>query len=322
MTEATSTKNRILVAEDDPVSRMILKSFLQKWGYEVAEAGDGAKALAALQGDNPPPLAVLDWMMPGLEGPEICREVRKNPDRTYSYLLLLTARSEKEDVLKGLEAGADDYLTKPFDSQELKARLHVGQRILDLQRNLLTATEELRFRAAHDVLTGVGNRANILDTLKRERARQVREGGSFGVILGDIDHFKSVNDTYGHLVGDTVLKETAQRMKSCMRIYDSMGRYGGEEFLVVASTADLHGTASVAERIRTTMAEAPVLSDAGPIRVTMSLGYAVSTTSDPIEPKELLRCADEALYRAKANGRNRSECFERQALPANSTSSF
>jgi two-component system cell cycle response regulator len=310
MTDAKRMKNRILVAEDDPVSRRMLRSFLEKWGYEVIQAADGTEALATLQSGDAPPLAVLDWMMPGMEGPEVCREVRKNSDRAYSYLLLLTARSQKEDVLKGLEAGADDYLTKPFDAQELKARLHVGQRILDLQRNLLTATEELRFRATHDLLTGIGNRASVLDALKRESARQVREGGSFGVVLADIDHFKSVNDTYGHLVGDSVLKECARRMKLCTRTYDSLGRYGGEEFLMVVPTGDVRGTTALAERVRSAVAEEPVVTDAGPIPLTVSLGIAVSPATDPVDTKELLRCADEALYSAKANGRNRVECSE------------
>jgi two-component system cell cycle response regulator len=310
MTEANSTKNRIMVAEDDPVSRRILGSFLGKWGYDVIQAVDGSEALAILQADDAPPLAVLDWMMPGLEGPEICREVRKNSERAYSYLLLLTARSQKEDVLKGLEAGADDYLTKPFDAQELRARLHVGQRILDLQRNLLAATDELRFRATHDILTGISNRASVLDALKRESARQVREGGSLGVILADIDHFKHVNDTYGHLVGDSVLIECAHRMKACARTYDVLGRYGGEEFLIVVPSDDARGTSALAERMRAAIADVPAATDAGPIPLTISLGIAVSQGTDPIETKELLRSADEALYSAKAGGRNRVECSQ------------
>ncbi len=162
-------------------------------------------------------------MMPEMDGPEVCRELRRHSDRSYVYVLLLTARLEREDLLKGLEAGADDYLTKPFDALELRARLHVGQRILDLQQNLLTATAELRFRATHDVLTGLNNRATIMEALARERARQQRDGGGFGVILADLDHFKNVNDQYGHLAGDEVLKEAARRMKSGVRPYDTVG---------------------------------------------------------------------------------------------------
>jgi two-component system cell cycle response regulator len=318
MTDEKRTLNRILIAEDDPVSRRTLQSFLAKWGYEVLAASNGTEAFGILNAADAPALAVLDWMMPGMEGPEICREIRKQAGRKYTYVLLLTARSEKEDLLKGLAAGADDYLTKPFDAQELRARLHVGQRILDLQHNLLAATEELRFRATHDMLTGVSNRASVLDALKSERARQVRDGGSFGVILADLDHFKGVNDTHGHLAGDSVLKEAARRMKICVRPYDTVGRYGGEEFLIIVPTGDAHGTATLAERIRKTIAAEDVAADSGPIPVTASFGVAVSTECEPLDTKELLRLADEALYQAKARGRNRVELFERSAVPSES----
>ena len=309
-------QKRILIAEDDAVSRRMLQSFLTKWGYEVLAASNGTEAFNILSKRDAPPLAVLDWMMPGLEGPEICKKVRQDPDpdRPYTYVLLLTARSEKEDLLKGMEAGADDYLTKPFDAQELRARLHVGQRILDLQHHLLTATEELRFRATHDVLTGVCNRGSVLDTLNSEHARQGREGSSLGVILADLDHFKSVNDTHGHLAGDAVLKEAARRMKSCARTYDTVGRYGGEEFLIVVPTSDANGTAALAERIRAIIAAEPVAIDGGEIAISASFGVAVSTPLEPLEAKEVLRLADEALYQAKANGRNRVELFDRAAV--------
>ncbi|HXQ27600.1 MAG TPA: TonB-dependent receptor plug domain-containing protein [Candidatus Acidoferrales bacterium] len=176
-----------------------------------------------LEAQDAPSLAVLDWMMPGLEGPQVCQRVREHLDRPYVYLLLLTARSQKDDLLRGLEAGADDYLTKPFDAQELRARLKVGQRILDLQRGLIAARDELRFRATHDALTGIANRGVVLDAIHREHARQLREGGSLGLIMVDLDHFKHVNDVHGHLAGDAVLKEVARRMASCARPYDTVG---------------------------------------------------------------------------------------------------
>ncbi|HKV49452.1 MAG TPA: diguanylate cyclase [Candidatus Acidoferrales bacterium] len=315
MTVAAQTAEKILVAEDDPVSQRMLQSFLTKWGYEIIAVSSGTEALRVLESPDAPPLAVLDWMMPGLEGPEICREIRKDPERPYTYVLLLTARTQKEDLLRGLEAGADDYLTKPFDVQELRARLHVGRRILDLQHHLLAATDELRFRASHDMLTGIPNRGTILEAVNRERARQIRDGGSFGVILADLDHFKAVNDAYGHLAGDIVLKEAACRMRSCVRSYDSIGRYGGEEFLIVVPTGDGNSTAAVAERIREAISENPVITESGPISVTASLGIAVSFDR---EAKEVLRSADEALYCAKARGRNRVERFEVSMIPAGS----
>jgi diguanylate cyclase (GGDEF)-like protein len=306
MSEKRIFRNRILIAEDDPVSRRLLQGFLSKWGYHVEAAADGPEALRILEGECPPPLAVLDWMMPGLEGPKVCERVREHPDRPYIYILLLTARTQKGDLLRGLESGADDYLTKPFDAQELRARLHVGQRILDLQESLIVAREELRFRATHDVVTSIANRGVVLDAVSREHSRLTRDGGSFGIIMLDLDHFKHINDTYGHLTGDAVLKETARRITSCVRPYDTVGRYGGEEFLVVAPGSDDRGTLALAERIRKTIESAPVLADAAAVRVTASCGVAVSNEDRSLGPHALLRLADDALYQAKEKGRNRS----------------
>jgi len=317
----TKPKNRILIAEDDPVSRRILQSFLVKWGYEVIVAVDGAQALAILERMDFPRLAVLDWMMPGLEGPQVCQKIRNESNRAYIYILLLTARNQKEDILQGLESGADDYLTKPFDAQELRARLLVGQRILDLQDNLIAAQEELLFQATHDALTGVANRSVVLDTLRRERSRQMREGGSFGIVLMDLDHFKYVNDQYGHLSGDAVLQESTRRLTQCVRPYDTVGRYGGEEFLIVAPSCDAMGALGLAERIRKAIEATPITTDAGEISLTASLGVAISSEAAPFEAQVLLQIADDALYRAKEHGRNRCELavsvdLEKKASPA------
>ena len=306
MTE-TKTKNRVLIAEDDPISRRLLEVFLTKWGYEVVVATTGTEALQLLLRDNAPRLVVLDWMMPGLEGVQVCQKIREQKERPYTYLLLLTARTQKEDLLRGLESGADDYLTKPFDAQELRARLHVGQRILELQDGLTLAGEELLYRATHDALTGAANRGVILDTLRRERSRQAREGGSFGVILLDLDHFKYVNDTYGHLCGDAVLQEAVRRMNVSVRAYDTIGRYGGEEFLIVVPAANIIGMMGLSERIRLAIGEKPIKTEAAEISITASLGVAVSNEAAPLDSQEMLRLADSALYRAKERGRNRSE---------------
>ncbi len=307
MNAENERKVRILIAEDDPVSRRVLESFLKKWGYEVTVANDGLEALRLLESRDAPRLAVLDWMMPGMEGVQICKRVRAESDRPYIYLLLLTARTQKDDVLQGLEAGADDYLTKPFGAQELRARLLVGKRILDWQDKLIDAREKLLFQATHDALTGIANRGVSLDALRRERSRQERERGPFAIAMLDIDHFKYVNDTYGHLTGDVVLTEAAQRVKDCVRPYDTVGRYGGEEFLVVLPRADGSAAVRVAERIRASIESEPFVTDSGTLTITASLGVAVSSDANPLEAKILLRYADEALYRAKALGRNRVE---------------
>jgi two-component system, cell cycle response regulator len=291
---------KVLIAEDDPVSCHLLKNLLTKWDYDVTVATDGDQALAALEAAGAPRLAVLDWMMPGMEGVQICRRIRERTDKPYIYILLLTARSQKQDVHRGLELGADDYLTKPFDAQELRARLHVGERILSLE-------DELRFRATHDTLTGIPTRGVALEAISREHARQVREKISFGVILADLDHFKNINDTYGHICGDAVLKEAAQRIIGCARPYDTVGRYGGEEFLIVVASADESASLALAERMRVAIESRPFATDFGELHVTASLGVVASTAASPIDSKILLQLADEALYRAKLRGRNRSE---------------
>ncbi|MGA8873239.1 MAG: diguanylate cyclase [Candidatus Acidiferrales bacterium] len=303
----TTSSGRILIADDDPVARTMLQALLTKWGYQVIAASDGLEAARVLEGADAPQLAILDWMMPGAEGPEICRRVRALSERPYVYILLVTGRSQRGDLLRGLESGADDYLTKPFDNEELRTRLLVGQRILDLQNKLISAREELRFKATHDALTGIPNRATVLEAINHERSRQVRDANSFGIVLIDIDHFKRVNDSYGHLVGDAVLKSIAQQIVGCVRPYDTVGRYGGEEFLVVVPLSDASGTMSLAERVRRRIESTPVSSDSGPIHVTISCGVAVCSGETSIEVQSLLYLADEALYRAKAGGRNRCE---------------
>ena len=238
--------------------------------------------------------------MPGTDGIQICKQIRERRDKPYVYILLLTARSQRTDLLQGLAFGADDYLTKPFDAQELRARLHVGERILSLE-------DELRFRATHDTLTGAPSRGVALEAMNREHARQAREKSSFGVILADLDHFKHINDTYGHMCGDAVLKEAARRIIGCARPYDTVGRYGGEEFLTVVVSADESISLALAERMRVAIESRPFATEFGELHITASFGAAASTSASPTDCKTLLQLADEALYRAKGKGRNRSE---------------
>jgi two-component system, cell cycle response regulator len=298
---------KILIAEDDPVSRRALETFLRKWGYQVTVACDGVQAWDALQQEGAPKMALLDWMMPGMDGVQVCEEVRKRAPEPYVYILLLTAKDRKEDVIKGIEAGADDYLTKPFDMHELKARLRTGARIITLQDELIRAREALRIQATQDALTGLWNHAAILDILRRELDRSRREGSPVGVIMADLDHFKSINDYYGHLAGDEILRQVAQRMRSAVRAYDSIGRYGGEEFLVVVPGSDAPSTLQQAERLRAAVREAVLVDGGVAVSATVSLGVSCASDPDEMDWDSLLRAADAALYQAKNAGRDRVE---------------
>ena len=293
----------VLVADDDALSRRLLVSTLERAGYEVIAVENGRLAAENLCRPDGPRLALLDWVMPELDGPAVVREVRQKRE-PYVHMVLLTSKESKRDIVEGLESGADDYLIKPFDPAELTARLRTGLRILQLEDNLVEAREEMRFKATYDTLTGLLNRGVILDLLSRELSRTRREDGRTAVLLGDVDHFKSINDTRGHLMGDEVLKEIARRMFASVRSYDFVGRYGGEEFLVVLNNCDAASSVARAEEIRRAIASVPVQTVQGPIPVTMSLGV-LSTRDWGVRPvEELLREADAALYKAKADGRN------------------
>lgn len=298
---------KILIADDQPLDRMVLKMSLEKWGYEVVEAEDGAAAMKILNGEDSPGLAILDWMMPGLSGPEICLELRYQERTRYVYVLLLSAKDDVEDLVRGMAAGADDYISKPVDMHELQVRLRAGRRILELQDELIATREELRIQATRDFLTGISNRASIVDQLNAEAHRSVRQGTSLAVLMCDVDYFKRINDTHGHPAGDAVLKEVAARMQSTIRPYDAVGRFGGEEFLVLCPGTDAAGGAALARRLRETIAATPVGSDRATMDVTISIGVSARVFENVSEVDQMISEADAALYTAKHNGRNRVE---------------
>jgi len=283
---------------------------LEKWDYEVVEAEDGDRAMEILAEDDAPSMAVLDWMMPGISGPEICRQIRFENRPRYTYILLLTSKDDTEDLIEGMQSGADDYVVKPVNMHELQVRLRAGRRIIELQEELIATREELRVQATRDFLTGIWNRGMITQKLDEEISRAARANGSLGVIMVDIDHFKRINDTYGHPAGDSILVEVALRMQETLRAYDCLGRFGGEEFLIVLPDASEEGAVALAERIRIAVAGVPIEAPSGPVNVTVSLGTVVRTMEQGTNFKTLIDEADRALYRAKDGGRNRVESAE------------
>lgn len=281
----------------------MLSAVLGKHGYTVVETVDGTQALEELRKPDAPKVAILDWMMPGMDGLEVVREIRTVPADDPIYVIMLTARGKKEDIILGLDAGANDYLSKPFDPGELRARLEVGRRMVELQGALLKSREELAYQAAHDPLTGVLNRRAALQRMKEEIARASRTEGVLAVCMCDLDHFKRINDTFGHVAGDTALRSCVTAIQESMREFDILGRLGGEEFLVVAHTGTVGEAEMMAERIRARVEEIALETETGAITFTISIALVLAKPDSTVDT--LLETADEALYRAKETGRNR-----------------
>ncbi len=294
---------RILIAEDDTTSRSILTAILRKWGYDPIDVGSGSEAWEIMKKPGAPGLAVLDWEMPGLDGLETCRRIRNLQPFNPPYLIILTSREEKADLVRGLDAGANDYISKPYDNDELLARIRVGERMMELQAELIEARDALAHEAMHDHLTGALNRRAILDGLEKELKRAARRKSTLSIGLLDIDHFKAVNDSYGHQAGDAVLWGFVQTIKGALREYDLVGRYGGEEFVVVAPDTVDSARESLYERLRASIADLRTPVQSGEIGVTVSIGVAGSEIADTVDL--ILAAADVALYRAKEAGRNR-----------------
>jgi len=295
---------KLLVADDSKVSRMMLLAITKGWGYEVVLAEDGEQAWEIMQQEDAPQLLLLDWEMPKMNGIEVCERVIKQNSASPAYILLLTSRNSSEDIVEGLSKGASDYLSKPFDSAELKVRLQVGKRMLEMQEKLNNTLEEMTLLASLDMLTGILNRRAIMAALPKEINRIERLSQVLCIGMCDIDHFKKINDTYGHLVGDEVLKEVTQRMKKALREYDLLGRYGGEEFLIITPVAN-EKCMPLYQRICQAVSATPIQVEELAIPVTVSCGVtSYSLEADGHNMTTLLARADEALYEAKDAGRN------------------
>jgi diguanylate cyclase (GGDEF)-like protein len=305
---------KVLVVDDEAVSRRLIESSLRRWGYDVVVAADGLEAKEILFQKGAPRLAVLDWLMPGLDGVQLCRELRmKMKEDDYVYVLLLTAKQSKADVVEGLEAGADDYIAKPFEPRELRVRVRTGKRIIYLLEQLTAARESLRDLASRDSLTGLWNHAAIVDLLSGELSRANRQERPLGVVLFDLDHFKEINDVYGHQAGDQVLRAVAGTISAAIRPYDAVGRVGGEEFLLVLPGCDQLNAVSHAERLRLALGKLAIATSQGEIQFTASSGVTLYEPGSEIGVQSLIRTADTAMYEAKHLGRNRV-CF-RASLP-------
>ena len=301
------TGPQILVADDSPLFRDMLHRMLAAWDYNVIAVSDGRQAWEQLCQPGGPRLALLDWMMPGMEGATICRKVRDSVRDRYVYIILISVRSDLSDVVEGMESGADDYVVKPFQMDELRVRLRAGERVLALQDQLVEAREALREQATRDALTGLWNRRAIYDILQNELSRSSRTAEPLTVLMADLDGFKPVNDQYGHLAGDAVLRQVAARMRFSVRRYDAVGRYGGEEFLIVLPGCDSPAGIALAERIREAIGGEPFHLGEADISITCSLGAASASAEQIPAADNLVRDADTALYRAKHKGGNRVE---------------
>jgi two-component system cell cycle response regulator len=293
---------KILIADDDVTSRRVLTGVLKKYGHEVVATVDGAEAWEAMQRPDAPRLAILDWMMPGLAGVEVCGRVRTLRSDQPPYIIILTSRDEKADVVAGLEAGADDYVAKPFDADELHARVEVGRRLIELQASLVEARDALAHEAMHDPLTGVLNRRAFAEALSRQLSVERRYHHGLALGICDVDRFKKVNDTHGHQVGDEVLCGLVRLMESNLRGHDILGRHGGDEFVLLTEHAAEDDALIPYERARAAVADNPIPTRAGKVSITISFGVKIWTADESQD--ELLAAADTALYRAKSGGRN------------------
>ena len=308
------TEMRILIADDDATSRLVLKAIASKLGHQCAIAADGTRAWGLLASESFDVL-LTDWMMPGIEGPELCRRVREELGDRYIYIVLITTLGDSEQVLEGMTAGADDYLSKPVDPFAVQTRLVAADRVTALHRQVVDIQEQLERanvdatqRSLTDPLTELGNRRRMEEDLAAAEARALRMDRSYGVALFDLDHFKLYNDHYGHLAGDELLRQIAQCFDKSVRAGERVYRYGGEEFLLLMPECNVEGARAAAERLRQAVAAAALPHASRPTEpavVTLSGGVSCSSPGIPSSFTDLLHRADQALFAAKSAGRNR-----------------
>jgi two-component system cell cycle response regulator len=302
--DAAAQDFKVLVADDSPIYRKLVEHTLSEKQYAVLFAKSGREAID-LFSEHLPSLVITDWMMPDLSGIELCEHIRNHSRQAYTYIIILTGITEKNKLVKGLAAGADDYLTKPFHSDELLARVGVGRRIVELHRQLEAKNRMLEELALSDPLTGLPNRRAIEDWATRQLSGAARYGFSFLVVMADLDHFKTVNDTHGHDAGNTVLKKFSEIVKANSRRSDMCGRIGGEEFLFVLTHTTQEGARVVIERIRAELEATKFAFDGTSLTVTASFGLAGFEGTQAPDFNQLVTQADAALYAAKRTGRNR-----------------
>ena len=295
----------VLIAEDDDVNRMRLEHLLMKWGHRVTSVSRGDVALEILSPSGPPHLAIIDWMVPGLDGVDLCRALRARKSDTYTYIILITAKDDPQSMVIGLEAGADDFLAKPVAPEELRARLRAGQRIVELQERLIAAREEQRRHADRDGLTGVSSRRRVLEVLDSNLSARAAGDTELALAMIDMDDFKPINDQHGHLAGDRALRTVCERVQRILRRTDVFGRYGGDEFLIVLPETNAREAMEIARRVCETLASQPIEYGDSALRITASVGVA-AVASGPCTREELIKRADRALFRAKSEGGNRA----------------
>ncbi|HEY1434860.1 MAG TPA: diguanylate cyclase [Thermoanaerobaculia bacterium] len=297
---------KALVADSDLERLRQLEGWLSRWGFDVTPVKNGVEAWSRLEAERAPVIAVLAWRMEGMPGIDVCRRLRLRPELPTAYVLLVTDGRQAEDLLDGLNAGADDFLIAPLDGVEAKARVRTGARIVEVEQALRASQDALRVQSTRDAITGAWNRAAILELLRKEQERSRRKSGSVAVVIADLDAFRLVNEAHGTPVGDEVLREASRRLSSTLRPYDAVGRYAGGQFVVVLPGSDGLGALTVAERVREAFAKRPIATSGGQIAITLSLGVASEGGESANEPSALLRAADGALKRARQGGRNRT----------------